>query len=180
MKKSRLVVEILMLFLNAIAALGMLLFALIPAHYNHILVGLIFMLGSFPHLVIFMLGNRFKDPLKVPDFVFFVVSILIGTLFLFLRNVQIEALVIIWGIYDLTRAAYHMLNSVVEFKDNKLEVIEMVGDVTEIAFSILLLFELQHGIKLHLIVCFATLLLCGTKFLIDLIVEINRNKKQTK
>ncbi len=166
-----------MLSILFLTAIGMLLFGILPSEYNHIIVGFIFIVSAIPHLVIFMLGERFKDPLKMTDFVLIFVSLFLGFLFMFVKNAPIGALVLIWAIFDLTRAIYHFFDSVIEFRHNKLEIIEMVADTIEIVFAILLLFEGEHGIKLHLIMSFVATLIMFSKFTIDFVLEQIRLSK---
>lgn len=177
MKNKRLPIDISMIILFFFASLGMLLFGVIPGQYNNVIIAGVILLSAIPHVVIFMLGNRFKDPLKVTDFVFIFVSILIGIIFSQVNKAPLKAIIVVWCIYDLLRATYHLFDSIIEIRYNKLEIIEMIADGIELLFVILLMIFGEQFISVRLILTSVSLFIIGVKFTVDLIISsIRRNQ----
>ncbi len=159
-------------FALGLASVGLFLFfAFGPFETNNIYLGLIMLSTAIPHLVIFLVGRCFKDAFKIVDFVFMIISVVLGVVFIFAPAIPVEIMVLIWASFDIIRGIYHAFNSVVELKHNKLEIIELACDATEIIFSIILIFEKTEGITMHLVVMASTTIVLIVKFIIDFVIE---------
>ncbi len=161
-----------------VVASMILVFAFVPFERNNIYLGSIIIISSITHLATFFLGGGFKNKLKIIDFVSFGLALLVSVFFYFFGFIDLEILVIVWGILDVIRNVAHIVSSVIECRENKLEIIEMAACSIEIVFSILLIFERSSGVTLHLIVMAIAYILCAIKFIIDFAIISYKEKRK--
>lgn len=181
MKKDNRLTEILLLTV-AIVHILMGIFVVIFSHdsfeKDHVYIGLIILFSSIPSILIYFLGGRYKNPYKIPYNFFALYGIIAGLVFIFKEDISMTTMCVMWGVYDIVRSLYEIFDASREFKENKLEIVEIICAVAELVFGIILCIKLDDGIYIHLIVMGISLILVGVKHLLDFIKETNQKNKE--
>ena len=173
LRKFNTIASIVTLFVLAVT---MLVLAFIPIERDHNYLGVIIITSSIVHLATFSIGGGFRNKNKIIDFTFFILAIIVSLVFFIFGQISIQIMCIIWGGFDILRNVAHLISSIIEVRENKLEIMEMVAAVMEIIFSILLIFEKDAGITVHLVVMASAYSIFGSKFLIDYFQEESHHK----
>ena len=141
---------------------------------NNYFVGGVLTVSALPSLLIFLSSNGFKHFRKVPYLVSSVIALVIGIVFVCCEELTPAHLFLFVGIFDICRGIFESIDAALEFKENKLEIIEIFAGLGDVLFGILLCIKLENGYKNHLIFMGVALILVGIKFAVDLILDLKR------
>ena len=167
--KSFLLTLIIVSIFHIIMGTLVIIFAKDSFEKNNIFIGSILIASSVPSILIYFLGGRYHNRFKIPYNFFAMFGIAAGIAFIVNSEIAIATLCIIWGVYDIVRSCYEIFDASMEVRENKLEIVEIVCALAELAFGILLCIHLEEGIYIHLVVMGISLILVGVKHGLDLI-----------
>jgi len=153
--------------LHIIFGILVIIFAHDSFEKSHIYIGSVLIFTSVPSILIYFLGGRYHNKYKMPYNFFALFGIIAGIAFIISETISIGVMCLVWGIYDIIRSAYEIFDAAHELKENKLEIIEIICAVAELAFGIILCIKLEDGIYIHLIVMGLSLILVGIKHFLD-------------
>ena len=134
------------------------------------------LLSGIPYLFIYIIEKGFKNFNKSSYFIFGLVSLCMGIVFM-TGEISIELIWVIWGIFDIIRGAFELRDIIPETKENKLEILEMVAIIGDIVLGILLCAHLKHGIPVHLIYMGLSYFMISTKKILDIALFKEENKE---
>lgn len=115
---------------------------------------------------------------KTPYLVFAAISLTLGLTFLLSNEISVEHMCLIWGIYDICKAIFGIVDATIEVKDNKLEIMEIVASIGHLVFGVLLCVHLSEGITAHLIFMGVAFLIVALKFGIEFIMNLQQELKK--
>lgn len=154
--------------LGAIAAY---IFAAKVTHLNdieHSVMGLLLIVSSIPHLIIFVKQGGINNKKKTPYAILSILGIGLGIFAAFAKNVELDLICLIWGIFDICRSTFEIFDTLPEIFEKKwLEVIEIVISIFEIVIAIFLILDKYEGIKLHYLALGISFSVYFVKFLLE-------------
>lgn len=145
---------------------------------NNVILGVLILLSSLPHVLLFILHGGFKNERKYPFLMFCIIGITIGLVAIFNNSFDLNKICVIWGCFDICRSSFEIADIIPELRRYKwLELIELIISLGEIIFAILLILDEFDGIRIHLIYFGVTFIVSAVKRLVQNIVEFLQNKK---
>lgn len=170
MEKSKKLNILYLLLVVCYIAIGVfvLIFANDAREKNNEILGTLILLSSVPHLLIFVVQGGLKNSRKYPYLAFAIIGIVIGIVAMSKREMQLDKICIMWGVFDICRSSFETADTIPEIKEHKwLEFVELVLSLGEIAIAILLIIDEFEGIKLHLTYFAAVFLISAVKRIAD-------------
>lgn len=144
---------------------------------NYKIVGGLLLMSSIPHLIIFVLQDGLNNKKKIPYFVFAVTGIVLGIVGMYVKAIGLTTLCLIWGIFDICRSSFEIIDVIPEIKDKKwLEILEIVASVGEIVIAVFLIMDRVEGLNLHFYFLGSVFLLYFVKYIISIFID----KKEAK
>lgn len=175
MKKSK---KLNILYLSLVLlyiAIGIfvLVFANEKREKNNVILGVLILLSSIPHLLIFVTQGGLKNNRKYPFLFFSLIGITIGLVTIFRTSISLDKVCVMWGCFDICRSSFEIADIIPEIKEHKwLEFIELAMSVGEIAIAILLIVDEFEGIRLHLIYFGVVFLVSAGKRILDNVTDL--------
>lgn len=138
---------------------------------NYKIVGGLLLMSSIPHLIIFFLKDGLKNKKKIPYLVFAAAGIILGFTGMYSAAIGLSTLCLIWGVFDICRSSFEIIDVAPEIKNNWLEITEIVASTGEIIIAILLILDRVEGLKLHFCFLGAVFLLYFAKNITACFIE---------
>lgn len=139
---------------------------------EHSVMGLLLIVSSIPHLVIFVLQGGINNKKKIPYAIFSIIGIGLGIFAAFAKNVELDIICLVWGIFDICRSTFEIFDALPEVFEKKwLEIIEIVISVFEIVIAIFLIMDKYEGIKLHYLALGISFSVYFVKFLVEGLIK---------
>lgn len=146
---------------------------------NSVLLGVLIVLSSIPSLLSVVTQGKIKEPSSLLSIAFGLIGIAIGIVAAIKTDAQIEKICIVWGTFDLCRAAFDICKTIPKLKNHEyFELVELVLAIGEIAIAVLLVLDGFKGINLHLYYFGITFVVIGTKRFIDYLLRIFKKKNE--
>jgi uncharacterized membrane protein HdeD (DUF308 family) len=143
---------------------------------SHLFIGLVILITGLPNLLIYLVGGGHKEFFKHPYIIFSFVAVIIGLIFILCDELSVVHMCLVWGILDIVRSAYEIFDAIRELKHDKLEIIEIIAGTADLILGVLLTIEKEEGIRMHLIIMGAALILIGLRFIVELIIKSKEKK----
>ena len=137
-----------------------------------ILLGVLIILSSVPHILIYFINKTKKTYLLIG-----LVGLAFGILFLSTDLFTDDQICMVWGCLDICRGLTEIATIVPEAKNNKFEIVEIFISTGDIVIGILLCIHLANGLHLHLLYLGIAFLITVLKDIVELIV-VNTNAKR--
>ena len=175
MKKSK---KLNILYLSLVLlyiAIGIfvLVFANDKREKNNVILGVLILLSSIPHLLIFVTQGGLKNNRKYPFLFFSLIGITIGLVTIFRTSISLDKVCVMWGCFDICRSSFEIADIIPEIKKHKwLEFVELAMSIGEIAIAILLIIDEFEGIRLHLIYFGVVFLVSAAKRILDNVMDL--------
>ncbi|MCR5332455.1 MAG: hypothetical protein K6E11_00285 [Bacilli bacterium] len=131
-----------------------------------------------PLIAVYITHEYYRNSFKIPYLIIIIAGITIGALFALSNSIDLVAMLITWGIFDIVKASYEIFDASFEIKENKFEIMEIVAGIGEIAFGILLIIHLHHGISHHLIYMGVSFIFIAIKYTIDLFMHHHHDEHE--
>ena len=145
---------------------------------NNVILGILILLSTLPHLILFIAQGGFKNERKYPFLMFFAIGVTIGLVTIFKSSIELNKVCVIWGCFDICRSSYEICDVIPELKEHKwLELVEFLLSSGEIVIAILLIIDEFEGIKLHLIYFGIVFIVSAIKRIADNILKSINNEK---
>ena len=145
-------------------------------NFTNFFVGLIVFLSSLVHILLFFIKEGYKKFDKASFLLIGVLGFIAGFVFMFV-NMELSLLCLLLGILDIIRSSFEVLDSIREIKEDKLEIIELIVALGDIALGILICFERENGLVLHLTYLGVAFFISAIKLFIETYI-LNRNKRK--
>ena len=182
MKKSKKLNILYLCLVLLYLAIGIfvLVFANEAREKNNVILGVLILLSSIPHLLIFVLQGGLKNERKYSFLFFSLIGIVIGLVTIFRSSISLDKVCVIWGCFDICRSAFEIADIIPEIKEHKwLELIELLISIGEIAIAILLIIDEFEGIRLHLIYFGVVFIVSAVKRILDNIVGLLNHEESS-
>ncbi len=131
---------------------------------------------SIPLILLFLAQEGFKKPLKIPYFGLAILSIALGILIICVGDPSIFHMCALWGVYSLLLAIYTIIDSFIEIKHSRIEIIEIIICAVDIVFSILLIIRADGSVNAHLIFIGISFILKSVIYLLHYFFVIKKAK----
>ena len=175
MKKSKKLNILYLCLVLLYLAIGVfvLVFANETREKNNVILGVLILLSSIPHLFIFVLQGGLKNNRKYPFLFFSIIGIGIGLVTIFRTSISLDKVCVIWGCFDICRSSFEIADIIPEIKEHKwLELVELLLSTGEIVIAILLIIDEFEGIRLHLIYFGVVFLVSAAKRILDNVIGL--------
>ena len=124
----------------------------------------------------FIGGHKIRHGVNY-DIVFGIVPIAMGIIFM-ARNMNLEHICLIWGIFEIAKGAFEIQHLVVLVHEKDyVATVEIVLAIVEIIFGILLCIHTEEDIKIHLIVVGIVFILSAAKQIFATVMEYKQKNK---
>ena len=145
---------------------------------NNVILGILILLSTLPHLILFIAQGGFKNERKYPFLMFFAIGVTIGLVTIFKSSIELNKVCVIWGCFDICRSSFEIADIIPDLKKHEwLELIELAISLGEIVFAILLIIDEFEGIRIHLIYFGTTFIVSAVKRIVQSVIEIAEKKK---
>ena len=174
MKKSKQlnILYLCLVFVYIAIGIFVLVFANESREKNNVILGLLILLSSIPHLLIFVLQGGLKNERKYPYLAFAAIGIAIGMVTIFKKTISLDKVCIMWGCFDICRSSFEIADVIPELRKHKwLELIELFISIGEIVIAILLILDEFEGIRLHLIYFGVVFIVSAVKRIVDNLIN---------
>ena len=139
---------------------------------NNTILGVLILLSSIPHLIIFVSQGGLKHGGKYPYLFFSLIGIGVGLAAIIDKNISLDKICVIWGCFDICRASFEISDIIPEIKEHKwLELIELVISVGEIVIAVLLIIDEFEGIRVHLLYFGIVFIVSAVKRVLDYLMS---------
>lgn len=182
MKKNKILNILYLVVILLYMAIGVfvLIYANEQREKNNVLLGLFILLSSLPALVAFFARGEYKNNHKYVNLAFAIIGISIGIVAMCNKEISLNKICIIWGCFDICRAALEISSIIPELKEHKwLELIDLFIAIGEIVIAIMLIKREFEDVKVHLIYFGITFIVAATKRIVDLFIERVENAKSS-
>ena len=138
---------------------------------NNLFLGILILLSSIPHLLIFVTQGGLKNDRKYPYLFFSLIGFAIGIVTICEESIPLDKVCVMWGCFDICRSSFEIADVIPELKKHKwLELIELFISLGEIGIAVLLIIDEFEGIKLHLLYFGVVFVISGIKRILDNII----------
>lgn len=156
------------------------LYAALPTDYNSKIMGLMVLLSSIVHILLYFLTEGYKRPEKGFFLVIGIIAFSLGIVFLTTKVMTIPEICLYWGILDIVRSSLEIKDVIPELKENKIEIVELVISFGDIVLGILLCVHLEEGIQLHLYYFGAAFILSAIKYILHGLITTRKSNDSNK
>ena len=144
------------------------------SHYDFsdktVLLSVLIMLSSVPHLLIFIANRQKKSYLIIG-----LVGIAFGILFMATDIFTADEICMIWGVIDICRGTTEIINVAPTVMKNKVEFVEIAISVGDIVIGVLLCIHMADGLQLHLIYLGIAFIITAIKTVAEFFAERYRD-----
>lgn len=146
--------------------------------HNNLFVGLFLLLDAVPCLLSFTRKNVRALFSKIFVLIIGVIMAITASISIIFKEIDLNIILIIWGITDIVHGAYEILEALLDIKHKEYEgLFNLPSALVEGIFGVLLLIHLMHGIKVHFIAIGINYIYTVLKLLI-IFVFIKRIKRE--
>ena len=182
-KKLTLFGRLAAIILYLVAGIGIFFMIGKNRHENMIYLGVILVLmGTIEGLIYFSTEKRML--IYCHDVIIAVFEVAIGIAFIVYNDGKILTLngaCVIWGVLEITKSLLEGMQIVQEIKNIKFHiVVDIILTSICLVFGILLCIHAEHGIKLHLYITAASLLVWTLTYILRFFVFIEEEKEHEK
>ena len=140
---------------------------------NNVILGILILLSSIPHLLIFVLQGGLKNGRKYSYLFFSIIGICIGLVTIFKTSISLDKVCVMWGCFDICRSSFEIADTIPEIKKHRwLELIELLISIGEIIIAILLIIDEFEGVRLHLIYFGVVFIVSAVKRILDNVIGL--------
>ena len=176
--RTELILKILFLIYCFVFGSFLITLLILGTNAERVSLGALFLLASVFHFAEFY-RNRSN---KRASFIFLglaIIGVVLGIVSMAVESVTISNVCLMFGIMDVFSGVMELVISALILKrssKNPLEFAEYVISTADIVFGTLLIFELEHGIVLHVSFIAAVFILNGMLSLIKLILDLKSDE----
>ena len=138
--------------------------------YDKYLLGTTLIVSGTAKLIIYYLNKGHKNPRNI-TIISSGVMIALGALF-FISNRDMEMLCFGWGVTEIVLGLIEVYIDLLEVKEDKIAILELVVNATTIVFGALLCINLSNGLTVHLIFLGISLILLAIIAFLKLIRKL--------
>ena len=144
-------------------------------NYAALTLGIILIVSAICRLIKF-LANRQSFDVHTIDLTMGLISVSLGFIFIFAKELSTEMLCIFWGLFEIVNGTIEISTDVKLAHRSMLSLISVLISVGEIVFGTLLIIHLESGIFAHLLFIGITSLLTSGLLFVEFVSRI-KNKK---
>lgn len=112
--------------------------------------GTIIFVSSIPEIMLYFIDNKYSHKNTIFSLFIAIFGMIAGLCFILIPSISTSHICLVWGVLDIISGLIQLIDSFIEFKENKLVIAKSIIGLLTVAVGILLCIELEDGIIFHL------------------------------